>query len=79
MTRAMRAWCASLALLAGSVQAADTVVDDNYLASGGDGSNWPAYGALPPSNATAHSTKSIPATSPSSAFSGSPTCPTSVR
>ena len=44
MTRAMRAWCASLALLAGSVQAADTVVDDNYLASGGDGSNWPAYG-----------------------------------
>ena len=33
-----------LALLACSAQAADTVVDDAYLASDGDGSNWPAYG-----------------------------------
>ncbi len=44
MTKSMRAWLASLTLLVGTVQAAETVVDDNYLANGGDGSNWPAYG-----------------------------------
>ena len=37
-------WISILLLLTCSAQAADTVVDDVYLASGGDGSYWPAYG-----------------------------------
>ena len=35
---------AVLALGAGAALAAETVVDDKYLETGGDGSNWPAYG-----------------------------------
>ncbi|MBX9605702.1 MAG: PQQ-dependent dehydrogenase, methanol/ethanol family [Gammaproteobacteria bacterium] len=33
-----------LALVAGLASAADTVVDDRYLANHGDGANWAAYG-----------------------------------
>ncbi|MBX9607426.1 MAG: PQQ-dependent dehydrogenase, methanol/ethanol family [Gammaproteobacteria bacterium] len=44
MRSELKGWVAGLALLAGSAQAADTVVDDAYLANGGDGGNWPAYG-----------------------------------
>ena len=45
MKRVSRAWFVSLLLLlACTAQAADTNVDDKYLESGGDGSNWPAYG-----------------------------------
>ena len=39
-----RRLAASLVLLACTAQAAGTAVDDAYLASGGDGSDWPAYG-----------------------------------
>ncbi|MGE0861270.1 MAG: PQQ-dependent dehydrogenase, methanol/ethanol family [Gammaproteobacteria bacterium] len=44
MIRGARTWLLAGALVANAAHAADTVVDDAYIASGGDGSNWPAYG-----------------------------------
>ncbi len=44
MRASILSWLFSLLLLSCGAQAADTVVDDAYLANGGDGSNWPAYG-----------------------------------
>ena len=44
MKRWIKISCVMAGLWAGMAQAADTVVDDEYLSADGDGANWPAYG-----------------------------------
>jgi quinohemoprotein ethanol dehydrogenase len=44
MNRWLGISCVMAGLMAGIAPAADTVVDDKYLAEDGDGANWAAYG-----------------------------------